>query len=204
MGQTVADSSVTIVKQIEDIEIVQQRAKPSVIQGAERITVDATQIQHMPKFLGTSDPVRYLQSLAGIQTNNETTTGLHIHGCDDYQTLVSINGAPIFYPNHLLGLYSTFINAHFQTIELEQAEHRATMNNRVGGWVNFQTFSEQPRRFSFEGNIGIVNSDITFTMLGKNNDDDDSVTDTGTASIGSSGIGTASLVSYQSSQSPFI
>ena len=168
MGQTVADSSVTIVKQIEDIEIVQQRAKPSVIQGAERITVDATQIQHMPKFLGTSDPVRYLQSLAGIQTNNETTTGLHIHGCDDYQTLVSINGAPIFYPNHLLGLYSTFINAHFQTIELEQAEHRATMDNRIGGWVNFQTFSEQPRRFSFEGNIGIVNSDITFTIpMGK-------------------------------------
>jgi len=169
LGQTVADSSVmTIVKQMEDIEIVQQRAKPSVIQGAERITVDATQIQHMPKFLGTSDPVRYLQSLAGIQTNNETTTGLHIHGCDDYQTLVSINGAPIFYPNHLLGLYSTFINAHFQTIELEQAEHRATMNNRVGGWVNFQTFHDQPRRFSFEGNIGLINSDITMTIpMGK-------------------------------------
>ena len=167
-GQTAADSSLTIVKQMEDIEIVQQRAKPTIIQNAERMVVDASQIQYIPKFLGTSDPVRYLQSLAGIQTNNETTTGLHIHGCDDYQTLVSINGAPVFYPNHLLGLYSTFISPHFQTIELEQAEHRATMDNRIGGWVNFQTHADQPERFSFEGNIGIVNSDITMTIpMGK-------------------------------------
>lgn len=169
-GQTAADSSITIVKEVEEIEIVQQRSKPALVQTSEHMTVDASQIRHMPKFLGTSDPVRYLQSLAGIQTNNETSTGLHIHGCDDYETLVSINDAPIFYPNHLLGLYSTFINAHFRTIELEQAEHRATMDNRIGGWVNFQTFSDQPERFSIEGNIGLINSDLTMAIpMGKKN-----------------------------------
>ena len=163
-GQTAADSSITIVKQLEDVEVVQQRSRSSVVHSAERLTVDATQIQHMPKFLGTADPIRYLQSLAGVQTNNETTTGVHVHGCDDYQTLVSINDAPVFYPNHLLGLYSTFISPHFHTIEMEQAEHRATVANRVGGWVDFHTFADQPKRFSFEGNIGLVNSDITFII----------------------------------------
>lgn len=163
-GQTAADSSITIVKQLEDVEVIQQRSRPSVVQSAERLVVDATQIQHMPKFLGTADPIRYLQSLAGVQTNSETTTGVHVHGCDDYQTLVSINDAPIFYPNHLLGLYSTFISPHFRTIELEQAEHRATMSNRIGGWVDFHTFADHPKRFSFEGNLGLVNSDITFTV----------------------------------------
>lgn len=162
MGQTVADSSsITIVKSLDDIEVVQQRSRSSVTQTAERMEVDVAQIQYMPKFLGTSDPVRYLESLAGVQTNSETTTGLHIHGCDDYQTLVSINGAPVFYPNHLFGLYSTFISPHFQSITLEQAEHRATMANRIGGWADFQTFSEQPARFGFEGNIGLINSDLT-------------------------------------------
>lgn len=163
-GQTVADSSITIVKQLEDVEVIQQRSRPSVVQNAERLTVDAAQIQHMPKFLGTADPIRYLQSLAGVQTNNETTAGVHVHGCDDYQTLVSINDAPVFYPNHLLGLYSTFISPHFHTIEMEQAEHRATMANRIGGWVDFHTFSDQPKRFSFEGNVGLVNADVTFTI----------------------------------------
>ena len=171
IGQTAADSSgITIVKQLDDIEVVQQRSAAFVEQRENRLVVQAQQIQNMPKFLGTSDPIRYLQSLAGVQTNNETTAGLHIQGCDDYQTLVSINGAPVFYPNHLLGLYSTFIGQHFSTIALEQSAHKGIMGNRIGGWADFSTFNTQPRRFSVEGNIGLVNSDITFTIpMGKKN-----------------------------------
>ena len=103
-GQTTADSSITISKQLQEIEIIQQRSAAFVEQRDEKMVVDMQHLQYMPKFLGTSDPIRYLQSLPGFQTNNETTTGLHINGCDDYQTLVTINGAPIYYPNHLLGL----------------------------------------------------------------------------------------------------
>ena len=169
-GQTVADSSVTIVKQLSDIEVIQKRSAAFVEQQPERMVVDMDQIQFMPKFLGTSDPIRYLQSLPGIQTNNETSTGLHIQGCDDYQTLVSINGTPIYYPNHLLGLYSTFIGPHFRSIAVEQAEHKGTMDNRIGGWVDFSTHTVIPKRFGFEGNIGLVNSDITMDIpLGKKN-----------------------------------
>lgn len=168
-GQTAADS-ITIVKELQDIEVVQQRSARFVSQHNDRLVVDAAQIQFMPKFLGTSDPIRYLQSLAGVQTNNETTTGLHINGCDDYQTLVTINGAPVFYPNHLLGLYSTFIGQHFQSIGLEQSVHTGTMANRIGGWADFSTHTTQPKRFCVEGDIGIVNSDLTLTIpMGKRN-----------------------------------
>ncbi len=163
-GQTVADSSVTITKELEDIEVIHQRTASFVEQMPERMVVDMQQVQYMPKFLGTSDPVRYLQSLPGIQTNNESSAGLHVQGCDDYQTLVSINGAPILYPNHLLGLYSTFIGSHFDAIGVEQAQHTGTMENRIGGWIDFSTHTETPKRFGFDGNIGLVNSDITFAI----------------------------------------
>ncbi len=162
MGQTAVDSTITIVKEIEEVEILQQRTPAFVHQEGSKLVIAPEQLKNMPKFLGTSDPIRFMQSLSGIQTNNETTTGIHIQGCDDYQSLVSINGAPVFYPNHLLGLYSTFITPHFQSIAIEQAEHTGTMANRIGGEVAFETQSEIPYRFSFEGNIGIVNSDITF------------------------------------------
>lgn len=170
LGQTAVDSSITIVKQLQDIEVVQQRSVSFVQQQPGSLLVDMQQIQFMPKFLGTSDPIRYLQSLAGIQTNNETSTGLHINGCDDYQTLVSINGAPVFYPNHLLGLYSTFISQHFNTLTVEQSAHTGIMTNRIGGLVDISTFDRQPKRFSLEGNIGIINSDLTLTIpMGKRN-----------------------------------
>ena len=164
LGQTVSDSALTIVKQLEDIEVIHQRTASFVEQRPERLVVNMSQLKFMPKFLGTSDPIRYMQSLPGIQTNNESTTGIHVQGCEDYQTLVTINGAPVLYPNHLLGLYSTFIPSHFSTVGIEQAEHTGTMDNRIGGWVDFCTHTEQPKRFGFEGNIGLINSDITFAI----------------------------------------
>lgn len=162
-GQTSYDT-ITISKEIEEVVIVQQRSSRFVETAGSQLVVNMAEIASMPKFLGTSDPIRYIQSLPGVQTNNETTAGIYVQGCDDYQTLTSINGAPIYYPNHLLGLYSTFIAPHFTTMTLEQAEHSGTMENRVGGLVNMTTHHRQPSRFQMEGNIGLVNSDMTLAI----------------------------------------
>lgn len=163
VGQATYDT-LLINKQLDEINVVQQKTQSIVEQRGNKMVIDMSAISQMPKFLGTSDPIRYLQSLGGISTNNETTSGIHIQGCDDYQTLTSINGAPVYYPNHLLGLYSTFIAPHFSTMTVEQSEHRGTMENRIGGLVNVETHHLQPQRFSLQGNIGIINSDATLTI----------------------------------------
>lgn len=160
----------TISKQIDEIVVVQRRASQFVDLSPTTMTVKVSEIATMPKFLGTSDPIRYLQSLSGIQTNNETTSGIHIQGCDDYQSLVTINGAPIYYPNHMMGLFSTFNAPHFESIRVEQAAHSAQMTNRIGGAVDVETYHRQPQRFSLTGNLGLVNADLTLTIpCGKRN-----------------------------------
>ena len=163
-GQATSDSAYIINKQLEEVSVIQEKTRPIVEQRGNKMVVEMSAISQMPKFLGTSDPVRYLQSLAGITTNNETSVGIHIQGCDDYQTLTSINAAAVYYPNHLLGLYSTFIAPHFSTMIVEQSEHRGTMENRVGGLVNLETHHLQPKQFKAEGNIGFVSSDATLTI----------------------------------------
>ena len=162
-GQVTYDT-ITINKQLEEVIVVQQKTQPIVEQRGNKMLVDMSAISQMPKFLGVSDPIRYLQSLAGISTNNETSAGIHIQGCDDYQSLTSINGAPVYYPNHLLGLYSTFIAPHFSTMTVEQSEHRGTMENRIGGLINMETQHLHPKRFSIEGNVGLISSDATLTI----------------------------------------
>lgn len=156
--------ALTISKYLEDVVVVQKKSAQFVSITPTTMTVDMKELERMPKFLGTSDPIRYLQSLSGIQTNNETTSGIHVQGCDDYQSLVSINGAPIYYPNHLMGLFSTFNAPHFCSIHIEQAAHDGQMSNRIGGMVDLQTHHTQPKRFSFTGNLGLVNADLTMTI----------------------------------------
>lgn len=163
-GQVTYDSVWTFNRELDEVTVIQQKTQSIVEQRGNKLVVDMSAISQMPKFLGVSDPIRYLQSLAGVATNNETSAGLHVQGCDDYQTLTNINGAPIYYPNHLLGLYSTFIAPHFSTMTVEQAEHRGTMENRVGGLVSVETKHLQPQRFGIEGNIGLISSDATLTI----------------------------------------
>ena len=163
-GQVTYDSVWTFNRELDEVTVIQQKTQSIVEQRGNKLVVDMSAISQMPKFLGVSDPIRYLQSLAGVATNNETSAGIYVQGCDDYQTLTNINGAPIYYPNHLLGLYSTFIAPHFSTMTVEQAEHRGTMENRVGGLVSVATKHQQPQSFGIEGNIGLISSDATLTI----------------------------------------
>ena len=163
-GQATLDSIPLLTKELDEVVVVDKQQSSLLELRSNKSLIDMTAIKHIPKVLGTSDPVRYLQSLSGIQTNNETTSGIHVQGCDDYQTMVSINGAPVYYPNHLLGLFSTFISSHFQRMTVEQAEHRGTMENRIGGLINLETKHFQPKKFELEGNIGLINSDLTLTI----------------------------------------
>ncbi len=162
--QVSTDSSIYISRTIEEIVVTQKRSPNIVLQKDNQQIIDMKQLEYTPKFLGTSDPIRYIQSLAGIQTNSEASAGINIQGCDSYQSLVSINGAPVYYPNHLLGLYSTFIASHFDKMIIEQAEHRGDMTNRIGGLVDLTTQSKQPERFGLTGNVGLINSDLTLTI----------------------------------------
>ena len=163
-GQATLDSIPLLTKELDEVVVVDKQQSSLLELRSNKSLIDMSAIKHIPKVLGTSDPVRYLQSLSGIQTNNETTSGIHVQGCDDYQTMVSINGAPVYYPNHLLGLFSTFISSHFQRMTVEQAEHRGTMENRIGGLINLETKHFQPKKFELEGNIGLINSDLTLTI----------------------------------------
>ena len=66
-GQVTYDT-ITINKQLEEVIVVQQKTQPIVEQRGNKMLVDMSAISQMPKFLGVSDPIRYLQSLAGIST----------------------------------------------------------------------------------------------------------------------------------------
>lgn len=159
-GQGAADSAIVYSKTLDDINVLQTRGAMLEQQG-NRMMVDLRQIDQMPRFMGVNDPLRYIQSLPGVETNNETQAGIHIQGCDNYQNYIAINGAPIIYPCHLLGLFSTMIAPHFSTMVVEQSAHRADMPSRIGGLVDMQTSQLIPATARVEGTIGLIASDIT-------------------------------------------
>lgn len=164
---TVPPDTVTAVQDtlpdyvLNELMVVSRIPGPMVSKSGNAVVVSIQGMQNMPKFLGTADPMRYLQTLPGVQVNTESSAGIFIQGCEDHHTILSIDGAPVFYPNHLLGLFSSFIPAHFEDMKVETSCHDAAFPNRLGGGVSLHSYTESDRPIGIEGNVGLIGSELT-------------------------------------------
>ena len=150
-------------RSLKEVVITGQVIKPMVENKGTQLRLNIAEIKNLPRFMGQSDPLRYLHTIAGVQTNNEATAGIYIQGCDDSQTLLAINGVQIYYPNHLLGLFSGFIPAHFKDMDMVKMAHDAAFGNRLGGEVILHTVSNIPskKNITLDVNTSLISSDAT-------------------------------------------
>ena len=49
--------------EVEELVVVGRRPRPMVIESGNAVSVSLQEMEHLPRFLGTADPMRYLQSL---------------------------------------------------------------------------------------------------------------------------------------------
>lgn len=121
-------------------------------------------LQRLPRLLGAADPMRYAQLLPGIQTNNDFSSGLFIHGCDNTHNWTALDGAPVFNAAHLLGLFSVFNPLHFDRMRLEKSAHAAAFPNRLGGKVEMLTPDSLPPRVAGNLEVGLISSQAALSL----------------------------------------
>lgn len=134
------------------------------IQSRGKVSWNMSSISSLPQFLGNADPIRYAHTLAGVQSNNDYDSGLHILGCDNSHNMVSIEGVPIFNANHLLGLFSTFNPSHYSLFSLEKTASNATFPNRLGGNLQFELPHTIANKVSGVLSLGLISSQGTLRL----------------------------------------
>lgn len=123
----------------------------------------------LPKILGNADPMHYLQTLPGVQTNNEYDSGLHIQGCDNSHNLVCIDAVPVYNASHMLGLFSVFNPTHYSRMILHKTASNATFPNRLGGLVSLCPHNNLLDSMSGDLQVGLISSQGTIRLpLGGN------------------------------------
>lgn len=158
----------TVIFKIDRATVVYERPTSSM-RGTmlSKIDVDLDMINAFPKVLGNSDPLRYLQSLPGVQTNSEFDTGIYIQGCDNAHNDVSIAGVPLYGVSHLFGFFSVFNPSHFPKMTFTGATGPKNAN-MIGGMIRMELPSEVPAKVGGEVNVGIMSAQGTLKIpLGK-------------------------------------
>lgn len=114
-----------------------------------------------------ADPLRNIQLLPGVQTASENVGGTFVQGCDNSHNYTTINGAPVYYPMHLLGYFSTFNSSHFKDLTFNKSMHLTTAN-RLGAEVGVESADTIPARWGMDMDLGLLTAQAAVRMpLGK-------------------------------------
>lgn len=121
-------------------------------------------LQDMPKIMGNTDPLHVAELLPGVLTTAEFDAGLHIQGCDNGHNEVSLDGTPLYGVQHLLGFFSVFNAAHFQTMTYAPTASLQSSSNRLGGLLRMNTMDTIPGLTTGEVAIGPMSSQGTLRL----------------------------------------
>lgn len=155
----------SLLLNLSEVEVNATKVKsPVMALNKGRVVWDLENINKLPQILGQADPMRYSQTLPGVQTNNEYDGGLHIYGCDNTHNHVGIEGVPLYNVNHLLGFFSMFNTSHFQSFAMEKSAVNAEFPNRLGGKVSMQLPDEIPDSVNGDISLGLISSQGTINI----------------------------------------
>ena len=162
---------VPTAQQLQTIEVSSNDASDRMerpLMGVERLSIQ--EIEVLPVALGEVDVFRGLQLLSGVNSAGEASNGLSIRGGTVDQNLVLLDGAPIFTPTHLFGLFSVFTPDAIGSVDLYRANIPSRYGGRVSSVLDVRSRNPSSDKFKMQGGIGLVSSHLSIeTPLTKDN-----------------------------------
>lgn len=125
------------------------------------ISIPIKQIRTLPAIGGERDILKIIQLLPGVQSGQEGTTGFYVRGGNTDQNLVQLDEATIYNPNHLFGLFSTFNTNALNSVTLIKGGYPAQYGGRLSSILDITMKEGNKKKFSGEGGIGLISSNLT-------------------------------------------
>ena len=131
-----------------------------------RHRLNAKQVERIPAVLGEPDLLKAIQLLPGVSFATEGSTGFSVRGGNPGQTLIQLDGVPVYNVNHLWGFMSAFNNDAISETQLYKGSLPARFGGRLSSVLDVSmkegnlkkrtgTFSVSPiaGRYTLEGPI---------------------------------------------------
>ena len=141
----------------ESIELMQVDVTAEEIERLNKI--EPSRVNLSPRILKSQpslaepDIFRTIQSLPGVLTTSEFSTGLVIRGGNTDQNLILLDGITVYNPSHLGGLFSNFIVDAVKDAELIKGGYNAEYGGRLSAVLDIR--SREGNRNKIEGSSSV-------------------------------------------------
>lgn len=96
------------------------------------------QIKSIPATLGEVDILKALQTLPGVQSGSDGTAGIYVRGGNYDQNQITIDGFPVYNPEHLKGFVSVFSPEMVSGVTIYKGGFPARYGSRLSSVVDVE------------------------------------------------------------------
>ena len=125
------------------------------------VSISAVEARKLPSIFGEVDIIKLLQLKPGVKTAGEGMAGFYVRGGGADQNLILIDNAPVYNPNHLLGLFSIFNVDAVRDVKLYKAGYPAAYSGRLSSVLDVSMRPGSMDSFSVSGGLGILSSRLS-------------------------------------------
>jgi len=124
------------------------------------VSVKATELADMPGII-EGDPIRSLQLLPGVQAASDISSGLYVRGGGPDQTVVLLDGVPVYNPTHAFGFFSAFNADALDEISLYKGAYPAKYGGRLGAVLDVNGSVGDRREFHGKAGVSTIAARLT-------------------------------------------
>lgn len=118
------------------------------------------QVKAFPALLGEYDLIRAIQQTPGVNSGSEGIGGMSVRGGSQDQNMVYLDDAPLYSPNHMLGLFSAFNSEVVKSGRLIKSGFPARYGGRMSSVFDIRTLDGIFDEFQGSANVGLVASSL--------------------------------------------
>ena len=150
---------ITLAEQEQDLEeiIVEGSSFGSILRRpiTGLTTSSIRDLEQLPQLMGEIDVVQSIITLPGIQTVGEGASGFNVRGGREDQNLILMDGAPLFNPTHVLGLFSVFNPDATDNFSLYKGHMPEQYGGRLSSVLDVELRNGSYEEFSLRGGVGL-------------------------------------------------
>jgi outer membrane receptor for ferrienterochelin and colicin len=135
------------------IVIINQLSATTELRISNILSVGSSTIQ-------SNDILRKLQFLPGISATDDKSSSISIRGADDSETLVLVDGIPIYKTDHFYGIFGNVNGSYVNDVTLYKNELPINQSGKSGGLVSM-TSPQSVKNLKGTASIDLLNSSLS-------------------------------------------
>ncbi len=149
-----ADSLQSMLDEVLVVSRLEAPVVETVEMGAKKLT--ASEINHVPVFLGETDVIKALHMQPGVTEGTEGMAGMYVHGGNADENLYMLDNVPLYQANHFAGLFSAFNVDVIRYIDFFRSSMPAKYDGRLSSFLDVRTVNGSPDGHHGSARLGLT------------------------------------------------